>query len=848
MPETLTISTNKPKEKAFDYESLRSTAIQHIEDTASKIWTDYNVHDPGITSMELLCYAITDLGYRTSYPVPDLLTDEKSDPQTVIKHFFTAKQILPTRPATINDYRKLLVDIVGIKNAWLRKRTKKVFADLVENKLVLQQPAGRRNDEVKVKGWYDVLLEYDVTVKKDEVKKALLQKAKGLVLDNRNLCEDFLEVKEVDRQPFRLCSEIEIKSTANAFDTLAAIFLNIQLFLNPLIKFYTLQEMLDAKIPADRIFNGPTPEKGFIKSEELTGSELKAEIRLSDIMNEILKVDGAININEIIFNPTDQAEELENKWVVKVKDGFQPVVDVLASNVLVYKDGMPFRPDMAEVKLRYEKLLASVLDANETKSSEDILFSTGKFRHPSVYLPLRYHYPKTYGIGHWGLPNDATALRKVQAKQLKGYLWLFDQLLANYLSQLASLRHLFSLDETETQTYFTQLADEFKNAKDLFAAEPTITDHLHNAAEPPALFHKRRNLFLDHLLSRFAESFYDHVSILQSIFPATDPKEIIKVKLDFLKIYPALSSERFLGYRYHDAAHLWDTDNISGLEKRLHRLLAFQNGNRRTLVNLITGEAEEIVAGNKKFRFHFKDNHTGKLLLLSTDLFDTVATCDEELEVAFLLATDITNYKVVNDGSGKFQYELHDKIDKLIASGEKFNTKKAAEAALKDFLEMFKAQSEEGMFLIEHLLLFPDNGEIFMPICVDPDCDDCSDNDPYSFRISIVLPAYAPRFLNMDFRRYCERTIRMETPAHILPKICWVSNDQLHELEDIYKEWLMVKAGAKDDTDGKILKQLIIVLTSLKSIYPPSTLQDCTSREERKLFLLNQNSLGTLKS
>jgi len=84
MPETLTISTNKPKEKAFDYESLRSTAIQHIEDTASKIWTDYNVHDPGITSMELLCYAITDLGYRTSYPVPDLLTDEKSDPQTFL--------------------------------------------------------------------------------------------------------------------------------------------------------------------------------------------------------------------------------------------------------------------------------------------------------------------------------------------------------------------------------------------------------------------------------------------------------------------------------------------------------------------------------------------------------------------------------------------------------------------------------------------------------------------------------------------------------------------------------------------------------------------------------------------
>ncbi len=849
MPQALIISTAKPKEKALDYESLRSMAIRHIENTASKIWTDYNIHDPGITSMELLCYAITDLAYRCSYPVPDLLADEKNNAATVISHYKTAKEILPNKAVTIHDYRKLLVDIEGIKNAWLRKKIKTVYADLVENKLVRDKPAARRHEEVTVKGYYEALLEFDINVKTDEDKKKRLAEANEVLLKNRNLCEDFIEIKEVSRQPFRLCGELEIKSGADPVETLVKVFLNIQLFLNPLIIFYTLKEMLDANIPSGKIFQGPTLQKGFIKDEDLLSSELKTEIHLSDIMQQILKAEEVVNINDIIFNPSNQAEQLPNKWVIDVKDGFQPVLDVLTSNVLLYKDGMPFRPDMNKIKIKYEEELTKIISANETKSSENISFNTGKFRNPAAYLPLRFHFPKTYGIGQWGLPDDAPALRKTQAKQLKAYLWHFDQLLANYLSQLANVRNLFSIDETLTQTYFTQPADEFEKAKDLFADEANVKSHLQDAAEDTALFSKRRNLFLDHLLSRFAESFFDYVSILKTIFPSTTDEEIRKTKTDFLNNYPEYSSERFCACRYNDAFGLWDTDNISGLEKRLERLLGFKDMKRRNLVILFSSITEEDDgSGNSKFRFALSNKKTGKTMLRSAELFETKENCTAELEVAFTLAINAANYKITED-AGKFHYELRDKVDKLIAaSAESFNSKNAANNALKKFIELFAAQSEEGMFLIEHLLLFPDSANQFLPVCADPDCEDCADTDPYSFRISIVLPAYAPRFLNMDFRRYCERVIRFETPAHLFPKICWVNNEQLNELEEAYREWLGVKAGIRTDPDGKILKRLITILTSLKSIYPPSTLQDCSSSEERKLFLLNQHSLGTLKT
>jgi hypothetical protein len=50
---------------SFDSKAeLVRSAEKHIVSLSSELWTDYEIHDPGITIMELLCYAITDLEYR----------------------------------------------------------------------------------------------------------------------------------------------------------------------------------------------------------------------------------------------------------------------------------------------------------------------------------------------------------------------------------------------------------------------------------------------------------------------------------------------------------------------------------------------------------------------------------------------------------------------------------------------------------------------------------------------------------------------------------------------------------------------------------------------------------------
>ena len=67
MTEPLTISNAPLEHPGMDYALLRDEGIKAIAKLAGNRWTDYNSHDPGITILETLCYAITDLSYRLAF-------------------------------------------------------------------------------------------------------------------------------------------------------------------------------------------------------------------------------------------------------------------------------------------------------------------------------------------------------------------------------------------------------------------------------------------------------------------------------------------------------------------------------------------------------------------------------------------------------------------------------------------------------------------------------------------------------------------------------------------------------------------------------------------------------------
>jgi hypothetical protein len=102
----------------------------------------------------------------------------------------------------------------------------------------------------------------------------------------------------------------------------------------------------------------------------------------------------------------------------------------------------------------------------------------------------------------------------------------------------------------------------------------------------------------------------------------------------------------------------------------------------------------------------------------------------------------------------------------------------------------------------------------------------------------------------MNFRRLVERTLRLEAPAHVALKICWVDVFQMHEFEAAYRQWLeqlnldVCQNAACDLTET--LNHLLASLTHLKNVYPEGTLHDCNeSSPDDNPIILNQTALGT---
>ena len=122
MPNSKKISRDKPSIKSMDYMLLREQGIKHLQNYSDDVWTDHNLHDPGITVLEALCYAITDLGNRINLPIADILASQPNLTAEKLETVFpTAPNILTSCAWTEKDLRKVLIDLPGVKNIYLQK-------------------------------------------------------------------------------------------------------------------------------------------------------------------------------------------------------------------------------------------------------------------------------------------------------------------------------------------------------------------------------------------------------------------------------------------------------------------------------------------------------------------------------------------------------------------------------------------------------------------------------------------------------------------------------------------------------------------------------------------------------
>lgn len=851
------IASTPETDPALDQRQLFAIGLDQARRLSRLTWTDHNTHDPGITMLELLAYGLTDLAYRAGYPIEDLLAAAENNSQEMADHFFSARRILPGAPVTEADYRKLLIDLKDIKNAWLRPAPLTLYANPAKG-CVKVRPTGVEGEiPITVRGRYSILVDYMDGVDTKAAEQAVMATLNA----NRSLGDLFVGVSAIQPQPYSLCAEIDLAPEADVNKVAARIRFEVDRFLAPPVMNYRLDEMMARKradgsrwtIP--ELFAGPALANGFIDDDELAAGDLRTEIRLSDIISVIMDIPGVTAIRDILMNQVDeiggkpQPLSPENPWRLPVPSGRQPRLCNHYGRLAFYKRNLPIPPDPGKVASLLTQLREEQRQRLELAQPEDRPIPLGRFRQPSTYRSIQHEFPQLYGLSDAGLSPGASPERQTQALQLKGWMLFFDQIMTGYLAQLGHLRDLFSMRPDLAQTYFSQRVQDFPDWQKIYDPALDADKLASEVLEPGDSGITRRNRFLDHLLARYAEDFQEYVAIMQARF-GMGPAQAAYAKSTFLKDLPATGGKRGQGCNIAPAnlAEQWNTDNVSGFERRIARLLDIGNFTRRNLSEVAYETYTEIDSTpGDEFRFRILHPMDGKILLSSSTHYTTPEQARTEMEEAITRAQLTEGYQRKITVDGRHYFNIVDTGGNVIARRiEYFASAATMEVAIATLIDHLRTYySGEGMYLIEHILLLPGNDDgPTMDICVDSATADSGEADPYSYRVTAVLPAFTGRFRDMDFRIFVEETLRQEMPAHLLPRICWVNSDDMAMLEKAYRDWLAIVPATSPAVQAERLEKLIFALTHAKNIYPNSCLHPCGQLEPPP-FVLGSAALGS---
>lgn len=88
----------------LDYETMRLDALALVQKLSGNAWTDYNIHDPGVTLLEEVVFALTELGYKTEFEIEDFLTSKEDVINLQREALYTPKQVKECIPVTAADY------------------------------------------------------------------------------------------------------------------------------------------------------------------------------------------------------------------------------------------------------------------------------------------------------------------------------------------------------------------------------------------------------------------------------------------------------------------------------------------------------------------------------------------------------------------------------------------------------------------------------------------------------------------------------------------------------------------------------------------------------------------------
>lgn len=758
-------------------------------------------------------------------------------------------------------------------------------------------------------GIYSVTLRLEEDYVGDEAD--IIAEAKKRLHRVRNLSEDISpDIHIADTVGMGLDLAVELDPTVDKWEVLANVYRAIEYYLSPVIRFYSLEEMMNryaqfeidsdvidtlqtAQLPdglltalqsllntritgdtafqaaianlwdnasvsdyyndvfiaakkyynADPVYQGPLLQNGFIDDTDLLAAQPRQTVYRSDLYQLIAAVTGVVQIDRLnmYLCSDDNKNNGTEKWCLALDCKCLPALSIDCTTFAVVSHYKEVPVDMLRLKEYLDVHPDSTTKINR-QQQQDLPVPNGRILTDLTdFTSIQEDFPRTYKIGNTGISKKQPDLRQAQAKQLKGYLFFYDQLLGNYLTQLSAVKTLFSVKSDATAMYqalynipgIKEVLLDYKGAQvvdstlnkvtpdpewDAFKADShnayiTALEQLTSGSDIDQQLYQDR--LLDHMLARFGEQFTDYALQLYRIeMPLSDGDawaidegltESIADKQRFLQQVPALGAKRASGFVYQfdkDEFRYWKTDNVEGVRKRVCAILGMQDATRHTITcepvfEVGVGETDNQgnASAETEYVFYIRpQGGTGARLLVSVERFRSFEQA-KKARLDFLnRAGDSSAYDIVDDNVVGFWLNVApaDRTDKNALMLEPSPGRDGAAKRLEYLRELASGNCNDDSFhLLEHILLRPRNttfNQLLIPMIACP--DDISLLDPYSFWITIALPDWADRFQDPDRLDVFMQTLRREMPAHLSVRYVLLSRTDMLAFEAAYNEWI----------------------------------------------------------
>lgn len=393
------ISIPRKAEGSDLYEQLQEKALKDVQRLAGEVWTDYNLHDPGVTLLDALNYVLLESDYRLQFPLQDYLTLPGEAFSPSLHGLFSPSQVFPVNPVTETDYRTLFVSHID---------------DLSDVRVTVHPNSGR----------YDFVLDVWPDTPADR-RRRIVWEVNRLFHAHRNLCENIGAVRFLEYDVLDLCAVIEIDETVHPDRLLARVFLEVQEFLRAGVRFRRVDELLAAGHAPDEILEGP--EQGRMVVDEDSLCTDWDEYDLSRLYRKLCSLPGVCRVASLSFKEGDRTWRSTLRRKSALRGYALSAADSATHDVLLTRQGKAVPVVPAEVARRLCSLRTALYGAQNRTPDKEVLDAApaGTYRNLFTHSPVGNDLPDCYKEHLQGRFAD--------------YLGLFDRLTVRSLNELRRL-------------------------------------------------------------------------------------------------------------------------------------------------------------------------------------------------------------------------------------------------------------------------------------------------------------------------------------------------------------------------------------------------------------------------